>query len=179
MDASEVCAFWFDTITPAQQFAKDAALDAHIADRFTEAHRAATAGELACWRDSHEGRLAEIIILDQFSRNLFREQAGAFSFDGMALALAQEAVAAGTDRQLAPRQRHFLYMPYMHSESRLIHTVAVRLYSQPGLEQALKHELAHKAIIDQFGRYPHRNEALGRRSSAKEIAFLRTAGSSF
>jgi len=118
-------------------------------------------------------------VLDQFSRNIFRGSAEAFAADGMALALAQEALRSGAADELEPRQRAFLYMPYMHSESTLIHTQALQLFSAPGLENNLDFELKHKTIIDKFGRYPHRNIALGRESTAAELAFLQEPGSSF
>ena len=125
------------------------------------------------------GRLAEIIVLDQFSRNLFRDSARAFAQDLAALALAQEAVSAGAHVELEPVQRIFLLLPYMHSESREIHVVAEKLYREFAPAENLDFELRHKAIVDRFGRYPHRNEALGRASTPEEIGFLRQPGSSF
>ena len=118
-------------------------------------------------------------MLDQFSRNLHRGDGRAFANDAMALALAQEAVAAGADQGLTTDERGFLYMPYMHSESRAIHEVAVGLFTDLGLESNLDFELRHKEIIDRFGRYPHRNEVLGRESTPEEIEFLKQPGSSF
>ena len=126
-----------------------------------------------------EGRLAEIIVLDQFSRNLYREDPRAFACDGMALVLAQEAVRARADRKIPLERRKFFYLPYEHSESRRIHTLAVALFESLGEPESLDYELQHKAIVDRFGRYPHRNKALGRTSTAEEIAFLKTPGSSF
>lgn len=175
----DVLGFWFDEITPAQWWRKSDDFDRLIASRFGVLHAAAAQCELVHWRDTPAGRLAEIIVLDQFSRNIHRDQAAAFACDPLALALAQTAVALGADRQLDTTQRPFLLMPYMHSESRRIHADAVRLFSVPGLENTLDFELKHKAIIDRFGRYPHRNAALGRESTAEEIAFLQTPGSSF
>lgn len=171
--------FWFEELTAKQWFAKDPALDADIAARFSSLHRAAIQGELFTWRTSATGRLAEIIVLDQFSRNMYRDEANAFASDPMALALAQEAVSVGSDQHLPAHQRQFLYMPYMHSESALIHDIAVSLFNQPGLERNLDFELRHKAIIDRFGRYPHRNAVLGRQSSAEELEFLQQPGSRF
>lgn len=142
-------------------------------------YQAAAAGELNEWRLSAQGRLAEIIVLDQFSRNIFRDQAKAFANDNLSLVLAQEAVRAGALDELESRQQAFLIMPYMHSESGLIHEEAVKLFSRPGLEFNLDFELRHKEIIDRFDRYPHRNEILGRESSPEEIDFLRQPGSSF
>jgi uncharacterized protein (DUF924 family) len=117
--------------------------------------------------------------LDQFSRNIYRDTPRAFAQDPLALVLAQELVASGGDRQLNPTQRAFAYMPYMHSESLLVHAQAVRLFDQPGLESNLKFELRHQDIIARFGRYPHRNTLLGRASTAQELAFLSEPGSSF
>jgi len=179
MGPDNVLAFWFDELTPKQHFVKDPSLDTIIGTRFGEVHRAAAQGELHDWRDSAPGRLAEIIVLDQFSRNLFRNDPHAFACDPMALALAQEAVRAGADRDLPAMRRAFMYMPYMHSESPRIHALAVKLFDQPGLEGNLGFEHAHKAIIDRFGRYPHRNAALGRTSTAEEAAFLAGPDSSF
>lgn len=123
--------------------------------------------------------MAEIVALDQFSRNVYRDTARAFAQDALALALAQELVASGQDRSLPLAQRSFAYMPYMHSESALIHAQAVALFSQPGMEDALRFERRHQAIIARFGRYPHRNAILGRISTAEELAFLGEPGSSF
>ena len=175
----EIIGFWFGEIEPAQWYAQSDALDATIAARFGALHAAAAACELFGWRQSPEGRLAEIIILDQFSRNMFRGTAAAFANDALALALAQEAVRAGTDTALPAMQRAFLYLPYMHSESATIHTVAMALFDTPGMENNLDFERQHKAIIDRFGRYPHRNAVLGRTSSGEELEFLATTGSSF
>jgi uncharacterized protein (DUF924 family) len=136
-------------------------------------------GELSAWRDTPHGRLAEIIVLDQFSRNLFRDSPKAFAQDGMALALAQEAVRTGADAQLSAQERVFLYMPYMHSESPAIHETAVQLFTGNGIQGNLDFELKHKAIIERFGRYPHRNALLGRNSTPEELAFLSQPGSSF
>lgn len=171
--------FWFEEATPAQHFRKDAAFDAAIRARFAETHAAAVQGELSAWRDTPEGRLAEVLVLDQFSRNLLRDDARAFAADGMALVLAQEAIRAGADRDMPARQRAFLYMPFMHSESRTVHVDAERLFGQAGLEDNYKFELRHKAIIDRFGRYPHRNALLGRVSTPEELTFLAQPGSSF
>jgi uncharacterized protein (DUF924 family) len=171
--------FWFTELTPQQHFAKDAALDETIRTRFGATLEAAARCELVAWRATPEGRLAEIIVLDQFSRNVYRDTPRAFAQDTLALVLAQELVASGADRNLPVEQRRFVYMPYMHSESALIHEQAVALFSLPGLEDNLRFEHAHKAIIDRFGRYPHRNAILGRSSTAEELAFLNEPGSSF
>ncbi len=181
MDApwNSVLEFWFEEIDPRSWWKKDPDFDAHIRRRFGDLHRCAVACELNHWRRSPPGRLAEIILVDQFSRNIFRDRPEAFAWDPLALALAQEAVAAESDRALEGPQRAFLYMPYMHSESTLVHETAIALFSAPGLEDNLKFERRHKAIIDRFGRYPHRNAVLGRTSTAEEIEFLQQPGSGF
>ena len=179
MNPQDILHFWFDEARPEQLFEKDVAFDAQIRARFGATHEAAVRGELAAWRDTPVGRLAEIIVLDQFSRNLFRDDARAFATDGMALVLAQEAIRAGADQGMPAIQRVFLYMPFMHSESRVIHVEAERLFGQPGLENNYAFELKHKAIIDRFGRFPHRNRVLGRDSTPEELAFLEQPGSSF
>jgi uncharacterized protein (DUF924 family) len=176
---AEVLRFWFEEATPAQWWKKDGAFDTLVRARFGALHAAAARCEHYGWRASAEGRLAEIIVLDQFSRNLFRDSALAFASDPLALALAQEAVAAGVDVQLGVEQRRFLYMPYMHSESLAIHDIAVQLFDQPGLQDNLAFEHRHRDIIVRFGRYPHRNAVLGRASTAEELAFLQLPGSAF
>jgi uncharacterized protein (DUF924 family) len=178
-DFQSVIDFWFAEIDRKLWFKKDADFDATISARFADVHAAAAKGELSHWRDSIAGRLAEVIVLDQFSRNLFRDDSRAFAQDVVALVLAQEAVRLGLDATLPAVQKAFLYMPYMHSESGLVHEQAVKLYSQPGLEFNLDFEMRHKVIIDRFGRYPHRNAILGRASTAEEVAFLQEPESSF
>lgn len=171
--------FWFDEVSPEQWWASDPEFDRLIAERFGEYHRQAALCELFGWRESARGRLAEIIVLDQFSRNMFRDTPRAFAYDGMALALAQEGVALGAARALKPVERSFFYLPYMHSESALVHEKAVRLYDINGIPENYEYELRHKAIIDRFGRYPHRNKILGRESTAEELEFLTQPNSSF
>lgn len=179
MTEQKVLDFWFKEMGPANWFAVSEETDASIRERFSNTHEMAVRGELASWRARAGGALAEIIVLDQFSRNMFRNQPEAFASDEMALARAEEAIAKGFDRQLTVVERSFLFMPYMHSEQLKVHEEAVRLFSQPGLENNLRFELKHKEIIEKFGRYPHRNKILGRVSTSEEIAFLKTPGSSF
>ena len=174
-----VLQFWFQESSPAQWWKVDAEFDRLIAERFSDLHGRATRSELYEWRAEPRGRLAEIIVLDQFSRNMHRDSALAYANDTLALALAQEAVAAKADRTLSPEERVFLYMPYMHSESRVIHEVAERLFKQCGPQSNYDFELRHKKIVDRFGRYPHRNAILGRQSTEEELAFLAQPGSSF
>jgi uncharacterized protein (DUF924 family) len=179
VDHRAILQFWFEEATAQQHFSKDEKFDAEILRRFGDTHTAATHGELFEWRVAPEGRLAEIIVLDQFSRNLYRDSARAFACDSMALVLAQEVVGDGADQSLSKEQRLFLYMPYMHSESRRIHAVTLALFESLGLAENLQYELKHKAIVDRFGRFPHRNAVLGRQSTAEELDFLSRPGSSF
>ncbi|WP_138514791.1 DUF924 family protein [Rhodoferax bucti] len=176
MTAQSILHFWFNELTPKQHFAKDAALDEAIRTRFGATLEAAARCELFAWCATPEGRLAEVLVLDQFSRNVYRDTARAFAQDALALVLAQELVASGQDRSLPLAQRSFAYM---HSESALVHAQAVALFSQPGMEDTLRFELRHKEIIDRFGRYPHRNAIMGRTSTPEELAFLSEPGSSF
>jgi len=179
MQADDILYFWFEELSPAQHFAQDDALDAMIRARFGATCQAAQQCELWAWRTTAQGRLAEILVLDQFTRNIHRGTAAAFAQDAQALALAQELVAGHHDAALAPTQRAFAYMPYMHSESLVVHNQATMLFDQPGLENNLQFEVRHRDIIARFGRYPHRNAALGRTSTAQEVAFLAQPGSSF
>jgi uncharacterized protein (DUF924 family) len=179
MTPDTIIQFWFDEIGPAQHWEVDPLFDRLIRDRFGSVHEQANRCELFAWRGSPNGRLAEIIVLDQFSRNMFRDTPRAFASDALALALAQESVAAGVDSELPPERRSFLYMPYMHSESSIIHALALPLFASNTPANTHEFELRHKAIIDQFGRYPHRNTILGRESTEQERKFLTQPGSRF
>ncbi len=179
MQPQSILHFWFEELIPKKHFVKDAALDETIRARFGDTLEAAAKCELFAWRATAEGRLAEIIVLDQFSRNVYRDTPRAFAQDALALVLAQELVASTLDRNLPEAKRVFAYMPYMHSESALVHVQAVAVFTQLGIENNLSFELRHKAIIDRFGRYPHRNTILGRTSSTEELTFLAEPGSSF
>lgn len=171
MTADDVLTFWFDELEPKQHFKRSDAVDRLIHDRFLDTYARVVAGETDAWRDSPDGRLAEIIVLDQFARNLFRDQAQAFAADPLALALAQEMVRRGDDASLPETRRVFAYMPYMHSESLQVHDTALQLFDgTPNLD----FEIRHRDIIERFGRYPHRNEALGRESTAEELEWMKT-----
>jgi uncharacterized protein (DUF924 family) len=179
MTYQEIIQFWFDEIEAKSWWIKDEVFDTQIRQRFGAIHATAARCECYPWRAQSLGRLAEIIVLDQFSRNIYRDQPLAFTSDSLSLALAQEAIALQVDKTLTAAQKAFLYLPYMHSESAAIHEVAVTLFDQPGMESNLAFELKHKTIIDRFGRYPHRNGIMGRTSTAEEVAFLKQPGSSF
>jgi len=172
IEFKDVLKFWFEDLKPEDWWKKSDELDASIKDKFSRVHQMATACELEDWRSSPRGRLAEIIVLDQFSRNIYRGDPRSFAWDALALSLAQEAVAQKAHQELSAPKRAFLYMPYMHSESQKIHREAFALFSEPGLDYNLEFEKQHKAIIDQFGRYPHRNEILGRESTPEEKSYL-------
>ena len=179
MSFQDVLDFWFNELEQKQWYVKDQKLDHLIASRFGETHRAAIHCELSEWRANLPGRLAEIIVLDQFSRNMYRDQPAAFANDPMALTLSQEAIQHCDVTSITPIERSFLYVPFMHSESLVIHEQAVKLYTELGIEDNLDYEHRHKAIIEQFGRYPHRNAILGREGTAEELEFLEKPGSRF
>ena len=179
MNAQQILDFWFSPETDPYWFAKSDAFDAKIHAQFLAVWQQAAAGEFYHWRDNLPGRLAEIIILDQFSRNLFRDSPQAFAQDTAALILAQEAVRQPGFADLLPHERHFMLMPLMHSESQVIHEQAVPLFERYTNENALAFEIKHKVIIDHFGRYPHRNAVLGRKTTEEEAEFLKQEGSSF
>lgn len=175
----EVLTFWFEEIEPKQWWVTNPAFDELVRRRFLDLLQRAAQGELWPWRASPRGRLAEVIVLDQFSRNIHRGTPSAFAQDPMALVLAQEAVASRAHEALAPVERTFLLMPYMHSESRLIHVEAEALFREFAPPGNYDFELRHKAIVDRYGRYPHRNAILGRVSTPEELEFLKQPGSSF
>jgi uncharacterized protein (DUF924 family) len=145
MNPQLILQFWFTELSAKQHFAKDLALDATIANRFGTVLESASRCELFAWRTSPEGRLAEIIVLDQFSRNVWRDTPRAFAQDALALVLAQELVASSRDTTLPIERRKFAYMPYMHSESLVVHQEALRLFAQPGLESNRDFERRHLA----------------------------------
>lgn len=168
----DVIAFWFVEHGPDDWWAAAPAFDAAIAARFGETHARLALGEGFSWRASALGRLAEIIVLDQFSRQLFRGNARAFAQDGAALALAQEAVLRRIDLELPAAQRTFLYLPYMHAESLVVHDEAMRLFEALGDPEQLEYERAHREVIRRFGRFPRRNAARGLLSTAEEESYM-------
>ncbi len=179
MNYQEILDFWFNPEHQSLWFSKSDTFDQKIRQNFSKVHAQAVQAELWSWRKTADGRLAEIIVLDQFSRNLYRDQPLAFAQDGLALALAQEAISLNLDAQLNPEQRSFLYMPFMHSESKMMHEFALKLFQRLGNPVNLDYEKRQKKIIERFGRYPHRNKILGRESTPEELEFLDQPGSSF
>jgi len=182
----DVLAFWFgEPAGPPRRewFRKDAAFDEEIRRRFAGLHEAASRRELDHWRPSPEPMLALVIVLDQFSRNLYRGDARAFAQDGHALECTREAVARGDDLGLLPVQRQFLYLPFEHSEDLADQEASVeRMCTLDAFEETRgvsEWAVSHRDIIRRFGRFPHRNACLGRESTPEEIEFLKTPGSSF
>jgi uncharacterized protein (DUF924 family) len=172
MDYITVLDFWFSEQNQKKWFKRDENFDAIISERFSACWQMARKGELYEWREGMQGRLAEIIVLDQFSRNLNRESADAWAQDGMALILSQEALRSQEWHQLSVHQRAFLLMPWMHSESSVIHEKAVLLFDELGDPSFIRNEQEHRAVILKFGRFPHRNQLLGRTTTTAEKAWL-------
>jgi uncharacterized protein (DUF924 family) len=187
---AEVLDYWFGAPGSAEHgrtrelwFRKSDATDREIRSRFGAAVEAALRGELAHWADGDaRDALALILLLDQFTRNSYRDTARAFAGDAQALAVAKALVSDGRDRQLIPVERGFVYLPFEHSENIADQHESLRLFGQlaeAGLPDLLVWARKHYEIIVRFGRYPHRNELLGRASTAEEIEFLKQPGSRF
>lgn len=189
MNAHDILNFWFSELTPAQWFRGGEAVDELIRSRYEPLVAEALAGDHDEWATTAEGRLALIVILDQFPRNLYREQPKAFACDAKALTLALEGISCGDDEKLGPHQRAFFYLPLEHSESMEVQDQSIERYASLVLStplderEAIRHYLdyawQHYTIIKQFGRYPHRNAIFGRASTDEEITFLQGPNSSF
>ncbi len=182
----DVHAFWFGAPPLATRdvwFHKDAAFDATIRARFGTAIAAALAGAFGDWMATPRGALARVLLLDQFTRNAFRDTPAAFAGDARALATADDALARGHDRALLPLERRFLYLPFEHAEDGDAQARSLALFGalaeETGLTDPLDWAERHAAVIARFGRYPHRNALLGRESTPEELAFLATPGSGF
>lgn len=171
--AKAVLDYWFDELKPEQQFAKDDAVDAEIARRFGHARDVVMASGAAGWRDSPDALLAAIILLDQFSRNIHRGTPAAFAADPLALALALEAIGKGWDRDMPQDRAAFLYMPLMHAENVEAQRMSLEKFTALGRPENLRFAMEHAVVIEQFGRYPSRNAALGRESTAEELEYLK------
>ncbi len=189
----QILEFWFGAeaiADPSQMqerkawFHKNSAFDQTIRDCFLPTYQAAAAGELDHWQSSPTGCLGLLIVLDQFSRNMFRHSPQAFATDEQARAIAKWAIAQGWDRTLHPIQRIFFYLPLEHSEQLSDQHQSIACYralvaEQPSLSNTVEYALQHLKVIEQFGRFPHRNAILGRESTPAELAFLQQPGSSF
>lgn len=175
----DILSFWFVEHGEPDWFGCKPEFDAALTARFAETHAGVARGEAAWWRATPSGRLAEVIVLDQLSRQLHRKRPEAFASDAMALRLAQDAVAVGDDMRVEPRRRMFFYMPYMHSEDLAVHEEAIRLFTALGDAETLKFEIMHRDCIARFGRYPRRNAALGRISTPEEIEYINSGDGMF
>ena len=173
--AGDVLAYW-RALGPERWFAADAAIDAEIRYKFRDLYTAAMAGSLVHWEDDASGALANVIVLDQFPRNMFRDSAAAFAADALARAVAGRAIERGFDREVAEAERPFFYLPYMHSEALADQQRCCELCRAAGDEGTLKYAEHHADIIRRFGRFPHRNAVLGRLTTPEEAAFLDGAG---
>lgn len=174
--AKTVLDFWFDEVPAAKHFAKDAALDRIIGERFGDLRDAVLESNAAGWRDDSDHLLAALLLLDQFSRNIHRDSPEAFAADDLSRALAKEAIDKGWDKRIAAERRAFLYMPLMHAEDRAAQRQSVVCFEDLGDPNNLKFARAHAALIDRFGRFPSRNAALGRFSTPEEKAYLSQPG---
>jgi uncharacterized protein (DUF924 family) len=175
----EVLRFWFRELDPAARFRKDAAVDAKMRERFLILYEVLAKWPASAALASPDRALATILVLDQFPRNLFRGSAQAFATDALAREVAGGAIAKGFDKSFGKEQRLFLYLPFEHSEDKADQVRSVELISSLGDPDLADWAVRHKAVIDRFGRFPHRNAALGRVSTPEEEAFLKEPGSSF
>ncbi|NJD30748.1 MAG: DUF924 domain-containing protein [Gammaproteobacteria bacterium] len=175
---AEVLDFWFREIGPTNWFAKSDDVDGQIRSRFDRLHEQVSLEDPTALV-TPRAALAAVIVLDQFSRNMFRGSPRAFASDPLARRLAADAVARGLDRDLTPDQRLFLYLPFEHSEDRADQARSVELIGQLGNERWTLYAEAHRTIIDRFGRFPHRNAILGRTSTPEELELLKDPMGSF
>jgi uncharacterized protein (DUF924 family) len=186
--AADVLLFWFGPAATrgqrdARWFRKDDAFDRECRERFLPLHERAAAGALYRWENEAQGSLALILLLDQFPRNMFRGTPRAFATDSLALEAARRAVAQRFDKDMLPVERMFLYLPFEHSENLADQVLACELTKPleafPETEDAYRYALAHRRIIERFGRFPHRNAILARDSTSEETEFLKQPGSGF
>jgi uncharacterized protein (DUF924 family) len=175
----DVIGFWFEGLGRSRWFRKDDAVDSAIRHRFLVLYEVLAEWPAADALASAQRALATVLVLDQFPRNIFRDTPQAFATDDLARAVALGAIAKGLDRELEPEERIFLYLPFEHSEDRADQARAVALISALGDPEFTRYAQAHKAVIDRFGRFPHRNAVAGRVSTPAEEAFLKEPGSAF
>lgn len=170
----DIITFW-RSAGPDKWYAKDDAFDQELRDRFMDTWEAARDGKLGAWQDSDEGALALLIVLDQFPRNMFRNDARAFSTDALARSVATRAIAEGRDRRIEQEMRAFMYLPFEHSEDITDQERSIALFKSLSAD-SLKWAVLHADIIRKFGRFPHRNAVLGRATTPEEAAFLDDGG---
>ncbi|BAQ18812.1 DUF924 family protein [Methyloceanibacter caenitepidi] len=175
----EVVRYWFETLSPDDWYGAPPEVDAEIARRFGPLYESLRHAVPDAWLQTPQGRLAAVLVLDQFPRNIHRGTPQAFATDDEALALSKDAIAAGADMELPPEQRAFLYMPFQHAENLEDQRRSLELFKALGNPNNLDFAVRHYEIIARFGRFPHRNDVLGRASTPEERAFLNEPGSSF
>lgn len=175
--ANEIVNFWIEEVGPEGWYSVDPDLDKTIIDRFRADRDAAKAGQMDGWQDSAPSSLALLILLDQFSRNMFRGDAEAFAADDKAIAVAKTAIAKDQDLEIPPPAQQFFYLPFMHSEDLRVMDYGIgMLRTRTKLDNTLFHMMAHRRIIERYGRFPFRNDALGRETSPEEKEFLESGG---
>jgi uncharacterized protein (DUF924 family) len=174
MEPADVLRFWREA-GPDKWFTRDDAFDAEVREKFLATYEAAAAGKLAAWEGTPEGALALVIVLDQFPRNMFRGDARCFAADPLARAAANRALKRGDELDVPAAERGFFFLPFMHSEDLADQERCVALYREAE-DENLKYAVEHRDIVRRFGRFPHRNAALGRATTPEEQAYLDAGG---
>lgn len=178
-DIDQIHSFWFEESSEKQWFEKDPEFDRQIRERFGALVEAASNGELEAWLETPRGALSYILLLDQFTRNIHRGSGQAFAADAKARAAALKVLVNGYDQELSDREKTFLYLPFEHSENLEDQERCVALFEAIGDDRLIDYAVRHRDIIARFGRFPHRNDVLGRESTEAEQEFLKKPGSSF
>jgi uncharacterized protein (DUF924 family) len=171
----EIVSFWFSDEVRPRWFKSTIQFDRLLRDKYQQVWDIAKEGEFDCWEQTPEGALALVIVLDQFPLNMFRKDARQYSTEAHARTVAGRAIEMGHDQMLTHEQKGFMYLPYMHSECMQDQDRAVELYIRNGLEKNLPYAHHHREVVQRFGRFPHRNEVLGRESTPQEIEYLKKA----
>lgn len=177
-NAEDILSFWFEEISPKQQFIKDEKLDVEIKQRFGSLH-ASLKEDAPSFTDTPQGALAAILLFDQFSRNMFRGLGEAFETDPLALSIAKDLIASGADKGMPDNHRVFVYMPFMHAETLEDQVQSVALFTELGAASNIEYAIKHLEVVKKFGRFPHRNKALKRDSTKEEMIFINTPGTAF
>jgi uncharacterized protein (DUF924 family) len=174
---NEIVDFWIEEVGPEGWYSVDPAIDKKIIERFGADREAAKAGRLDHWQDTALGSLALLILLDQFSRNMFRGNAESFAADDKAIAIARVAIVRDQDLEIPPPSQQFFYLPFMHSEDLAVMDYGIEMLgTRTSMDNTLFHMKAHRRVIERYGRFPHRNEALGRTSTSDEKQYIETGG---
>jgi len=176
--AEDVIAFWFEEISPKQQFVKDVQFDVEIKRRFGPLH-ARLKQDVTSFTNTPQGSLAAILVFDQFSRNMFRGSGQAFETDPVALSIAKDLIEKGLDKNMPDNYRVFVYMPFMHAETLEDQEHSVAYFTELGIKSNIEYAIKHLDVIKTFGRFPHRNKALDRVSTEEEVVYINTPGTAF